>query len=363
MALRRDPPNEALARELADVARDADALSEALRAPNQILPETFPTPQVIAICRSLAELPEGTAEGCRAPLEYARVRLPAIRRAHILGADQAPLPQHEDEAPPPIRGMGLDRLVRDLIASVTTALDEYRQQASEHVEDTVGAELAVDAEGVAGVGAAMAQSEAVEQTLRGAGGTISETTVAGSSRAERLRRTVKDAENVNRVARAELGMKPVVLRWFRAVAEKLEDYPSLIRKFGDAIVIGADVAQPLNQRWSDFWTNFGSFVFTELRECGQALLTVADNLERHRSRSRQAGDERTPAIEPEMVAIEPGSFTMGSEEAKAEKPPHPVTIGYRFAMGKDPVTFAEYDAFCGATASRAAPGRGRVACR
>jgi formylglycine-generating enzyme required for sulfatase activity len=60
-------------------------------------------------------------------------------------------------------------------------------------------------------------------------------------------------------------------------------------------------------------------------------------------------DEQTVAIEPEMAPIEPGTFTMGSNDDDNEKPPHLVTIDYRFALGRYPVTFAEYDAFCEAT--------------
>ena len=348
MALRHVQANEALARELLDVARDSDLLLEFLRAPNAV-PESFPTTQVEEICRSLSDLPEGTAEGCRAPLEYARVRLPAIRREHIIGEDQAPEPGNEDEAPPLIRGMGLDRLFRDLIASVTTTLDEYRLQASEHFDDTVGPELAVGAHDVAGVRSAMDKSRAVEEQLHTAAETIRETTVAESSRADQLRRTVKDAENVNRLARAELGMKTVVLRWFRATVESLKDYPGLIRRCGDAIVVGVDVAQPLNQRWSDFWSNLANFALNELRECGYALQQVGDDLERRRTPSKAHEPDVDAPRYPVMVSIEPGSFNMGSYDHQTEKPLHQVTIGYRVSVGKYPVTFAEYDAFCEAT--------------
>jgi formylglycine-generating enzyme required for sulfatase activity len=63
---------------------------------------------------------------------------------------------------------------------------------------------------------------------------------------------------------------------------------------------------------------------------------------------------------PEMVALPAGAFLMGSPEDeegrfRGEGPQHPVTIGYRFAMGRYPVTFAEYDHFCGAT-KREKPG-------
>lgn len=59
---------------------------------------------------------------------------------------------------------------------------------------------------------------------------------------------------------------------------------------------------------------------------------------------------------PEMVVIRPGAFVMGSSahERRAlgvlpmfdrmEEPRHPVRIGYRFAVGRYAVTFAEWDA-------------------
>lgn len=59
---------------------------------------------------------------------------------------------------------------------------------------------------------------------------------------------------------------------------------------------------------------------------------------------------------PEMVVIGPGEFVMGSSEQERralgvlamfdamEEPRHPVTVGYRFAVGRYAVTFAEWDA-------------------
>jgi len=61
---------------------------------------------------------------------------------------------------------------------------------------------------------------------------------------------------------------------------------------------------------------------------------------------------------PEMVAIPPGSFTMGSSASEArhtafEEPQHLVTIGYSFAVGKFDVTRTEYAAFVAATGYKA----------
>ncbi len=54
---------------------------------------------------------------------------------------------------------------------------------------------------------------------------------------------------------------------------------------------------------------------------------------------------------PEMVVIPKGTFLMGSLESdkeaqEPERPQHRVTIGTRFALGRYPVTFNEYDQFC-----------------
>ena len=56
---------------------------------------------------------------------------------------------------------------------------------------------------------------------------------------------------------------------------------------------------------------------------------------------------------PEMVALPAGTFLMGSPEDEKgrysdESPQHRVTIGYRFAIGRFPVTFEQYDHFCDA---------------
>lgn len=53
---------------------------------------------------------------------------------------------------------------------------------------------------------------------------------------------------------------------------------------------------------------------------------------------------------PEMVALPPGQFLMGSPDGDAdaennEKPQHYVTIGYSFAVGRYPVTEQEYHGF------------------
>ena len=81
-ALHHSKPPESLLRELNEVATDAAGLADELRRA-QNLPADFPAAELLEVMVQLQALPNGTAEGCRQPLEYARARLPAIRRRFI----------------------------------------------------------------------------------------------------------------------------------------------------------------------------------------------------------------------------------------------------------------------------------------
>jgi formylglycine-generating enzyme required for sulfatase activity len=64
---------------------------------------------------------------------------------------------------------------------------------------------------------------------------------------------------------------------------------------------------------------------------------------------------------PEMVWIPAGKFLMGDIQGiglKDEVPVHEVEIKQRFAIGKYPVTFSEYDLFCEATGRKKPDDRG-----
>ena len=51
------------------------------------------------------------------------------------------------------------------------------------------------------------------------------------------------------------------------------------------------------------------------------------------------------SLGPAMIAIPTGSFTMGSEENKQEKPPHPVAINHPISVSKYEVSFSDYDKY------------------
>ena len=81
------------------------------------------------------------------------------------------------------------------------------------------------------------------------------------------------------------------------------------------------------------------------RPGAQAVGQAAD-----RSRADLAVFRDAP-FAPELVVIPAGEFWMGSPEDEKERsedegPRHKVRIGRRFAIGRYPLTFAEYDRFC-----------------
>jgi hypothetical protein len=76
--------------------------------------------------------------GARSPLDYARYRLPAIRRLYT-GSEQL---QSRDDAPALTRGAMFDQKLTALMSSVSTAFDEYRSLASEE-EDEFRAEAGI----------------------------------------------------------------------------------------------------------------------------------------------------------------------------------------------------------------------------
>lgn len=156
MALKHVKPNEALSRELEDVAREVRTLTGFLGAPNRPLPDGF---RPISFANYAIHL---------------RICLTGRRRdvvpcSNMLGSGFQPFVASTSAAKKKsIRsttmnrrmseGGALDRQLRDLFGSVATALDEYRVQATAHFDDAVGPEPIADPIGMSGVGDAVSQS-------------------------------------------------------------------------------------------------------------------------------------------------------------------------------------------------------------
>ena len=103
---------------------------------------------------------------------------------------------------------------------------------------------------------------------------------------------------------------------------------------------------------------------------GQAQLSVAAKVRSETAAFpgfQIAADAETPAKTvfkdspefwcPEMMVLPPGAFFMGSSDDDPdaydeEKPRHRVHIEYKFALSRNPTTFAQYDYYCERTGGR-----------
>jgi len=383
MALEYERPHPDLMRELQDVARDADLLIVHLREDNT-LPESFPAGELRDFCTTLSGLPQGTAEGCRAPLEHARARLMAIRREHLIAEDQAQPTTDSDAAPAPTRGMVLDELLKDLYASVGTALDQYRQLAGAVPDDTVTGEPTATARDEPTVKQAAGDARRLERTLHDAARQVDDMAEPGSANIDRLTRRMRDAEGLARSAGAELRMRTIVIRWFGNIATSLRNYPDLIRRAGAAVQVGADIARPLAHAWHEFEKRGMDLVLQTTTDVGNALVEVGNHLERRRTGAGNGGQgprdpvipekpdwadsiardqfgifvtiaipaRRGPPVVQRLRLIPPGSFLMGSPEDEPgryddEGPQQRITFGTGFWLAETPCTQALWRAVTG----------------
>jgi Leucine-rich repeat (LRR) protein len=134
MPLKFERPSSVYMRELEEVARDADSLADFIAKAN-LLPNDFPAEAISVLCVGLASLPLGTAEGSIGILTHAESRLKSWRYAFLKHAQvEGELPQNETDEPIPRRGERLDDALKELLASVGTAIECYKLEAGEDIE-------------------------------------------------------------------------------------------------------------------------------------------------------------------------------------------------------------------------------------
>jgi hypothetical protein len=112
MPLLYEKPDARFMRELQEVADDASALATELNQANA-LPSDFPRDELLEIAAALRDLPLGTAQGTKFSLEYARSRLPTVRREHTVAEAHAPPMDKSGPTAPVFRGEQIDQRLRN----------------------------------------------------------------------------------------------------------------------------------------------------------------------------------------------------------------------------------------------------------
>jgi hypothetical protein len=297
MPLEHSSPAPTLAAELDEVARDAQGLMEVLqRGLNIPLPNEFPREQLIDICSILVLLPRGTAEGCREPLEYARRRLPSIRREHV-STDSI---LRDEAAPLLVRGARFDQKLATLISSVSTALDAYGRLAADETGPDFKPEAGIKPSSKATVEDVVTRARELDAGLGAAQKTVGEVSQPGSAQVDRLQRQLQDARGLNQLTSAEVRMPRVVAGWLRSTVSALKNYPEIIRRTASGLQLGADVAEVWFDRWHDFKHEGIKFLFEQFRKATKAGERTAEILERQqRGPSASAQQPSEPEPEPD----------------------------------------------------------------
>ncbi len=276
-----------------------------------------------------------------------------------------------DLPPPVLRGALIDQRLTSLIASVTTALDEYRRLAAEEPADESQPEAAVPPLGEVTNGA-VAGSAQLEAKLTEAKATVEATTNPSSQRADNLKREINDAVGLNRLARVELQMQKIFVNLYRRIVYALKDYPQLISDTFTNLKLGADIAQMGYERWHEFKRSWATHLFEEFKKTCDMLVAAAVKLEQRRAKAnedRMRAEGRIkilvfpPAREevrwikpgagrsssevfwdleggPEMVVVPAGKFIRGSPDDEPERlqdegPQREVTFARPFAACGD----------------------------
>ena len=344
----------------------ATALATTLNQVNNELPAGFPGGSILDLCEALAGLPDGTAEGCRIDLEFARSFLPKVRRGFFADADDNRVP--DDDTPPPLQREGaLDLRLSSLFSAVGTALDEYRFQAEEQVADVVETEAPLPAD-QATRGALSERAGTLAQDAARIGDWLETAGVSATGAGHALRRRVKDSENLSRATRAQLEAPTVDRVWLDRLQQAKRWTATGIQRLAEATKTALEFNRPLFQAFEAFRKNDMDGFVDRLRAYCDDVVQAMDTWKKRPGPGRRHGDGRPPwavdagsdefgdwaefeyaGVRQRLRWIPPGRFMMGSPEdevgrTESEDPQHEVTIGAGFWLFATPVTQALFEA-------------------
>lgn len=293
MPLLYSAPTPELAVELGEVRADASALFEVFKKLNAPLPDTFPKTAVLDIAGALRELPDGTARGCLRPLTEAQAQLAAIRSQHIVHEDKDRLTWGEDGPPPLFRGEPIDQHLRNLMSSVSTALQSANRIAAEEPEPEEP-QAGIQPSDTASTESVIRHSLDAQKELLDERHALDQIRAPDSAHADALRRQVTDALVLNWLGRGELRMPRIISARLRRIAISLRDYPRLLFQSANLMAKGADFADYAYDKWNSLNDRIFKVGTQTIREIADDISDFAKKLEVKRRGAPPAQDDTPP---------------------------------------------------------------------
>jgi hypothetical protein len=285
MAISYGAPPPELAVELGEVRADAAALIEVLKQANAPLPETFPKSGVIEVANALRELPDGTARGCLRPLAEAQSQLAIIRSQHIVHDDHADSKASQDH-PPLFRGEPVDQRLRNLMSSVSTALQTASRLAAEEPESDLP-DVGIAPPRDAARAALIEKSSKAQLELEGEKRELDSLAEPNSQRADTLRRRLTDVLVLNALGRGELRMPRIVSARLQRIGAALREYPTLLRQSAELIAKGTDVAEYAYHKWHKLEERIFGAGSSTIREIANDMPAMRENWKRNEGTVRR----------------------------------------------------------------------------
>lgn len=354
----------ALAGWLRKVAASAQGLRESLAAENRF-PDGFPAKDIDALAITLEQTTHMTVDGALGALTYAGDKLDYIRQRWIAVSS-------EDELPEMPWSGRIDTPLARLSADVRTARAWYADPLKERAEESP---IAEGQTAVSQSGDLATLSSQVGEISDGAGAIaeqLAQGQISGSVGADNLVRGVRDVEILTQQERLELLSAEPRLRLIDRLNRAILVSANLTIYFSRGVQIGTDflgiaaeavhkigvrswidaiheAAQSVEKTVEEYrtkWTTTHSA--PSLRTISEKPLDKFESLAVFRDRLLDG------TVGPEMVVVPEGSYLRGSLEEDDtaytdEKPQRRVTLNYRFALSRSPLTFGRYREFAIAT--------------
>lgn len=273
MALEHLKPNEALMADLMEIRELSLTLEGALKLSQSKLPNEFPKGPVEDMLESLKALPDGTAAECRPILHAAEKRLAKLRHKYFRHKP----PEHNDDdrhVPATERGQSLDAHTAPLRQAIGTALEECRQQEvgelSDEDFDPWGYDQ-YDNEADAPVlnqGDRLdihSQSKSLENDLKSGREEVENLLKPESETGDTLKRVLTDAENLNRMGRAELEFANGSTSIRKDLNTRLKNLIPVTRKVIGRVKKGLDYAEPVHAEWKRFKKDKSGYVLNKVK--------------------------------------------------------------------------------------------------
>lgn len=352
-------PQGALAQELAEVANSATNLRRALAGAN-VLPDDFPRGDLDAVAGTLESTPAMSVDGALDALTYARPKLSQLRRRWVAIEDSG------SDLPDVQRGGAIDQAIARLIADVDTAREWYYEARKAASEASDAGEDALAPAGTDDLSALSARARETAEKAATVADELAEGATPGSVAADNLVRGVRDVEVLSRQESIELSAPRPRLNLLDRLGQAVDRSARYAKGALRVVEAGADFANIAWERFSNVLTRQVSVLLEEVRDGARQLRERIAHYEKEWAKEKEGTRRPSSPLDlaifrdidapwcPEMVVIPGGTFVMDSspragDRQNNERSRHMVTIGYWFALGRNPVTFDGYDHFCAAT--------------